>query len=320
MKNVLITGGAGFIGSNLVDLLLEDPDIQITCVDNFDPFYNIDIKRHNIANHLKNPKYKLIEIDIRNFDEMKSKLTNHYDVIIHLAAKVGVRPSVKDPRTYTEVNVLGTSNILELARQLNCKKIIFASSSSVYGTNPNVPWKETDTLLLPTNPYGSSKISGELLGYVYSNLFNIQFIGLRFFTVFGPRQRPDLAIHKFAKLISQDQPIDLYGDGESERDYTYIDDITTGIKSALNYSASQYEMINLGNNHPIKLSQLIALLEEVLKKKAIIRNLPDQPGDLPITFADINKAKKLLNYKPQVSISQGLKKFADWVNSKAYTQ
>lgn len=312
MKNILMTGGAGFIGSNLIDLFLTNPDIQITCIDNFDTFYDIDIKKHNIADHLKKPNYKLIEVDIRNIDEMKSKLTNHYDVIIHLAAKVGVRPSVQDPRSYTEVNILGTSNILELARQLKCKKFIFASSSSVYGINPNLPWKEDNHELLPMNPYASSKISGELLGYVYSNLFNLQFISLRLFTVYGPRQRPDLAIHKFAKLISQGQPIDLYGDGESERDYTYIDDITAGIKSALNYSASQYEIINLGNNQPIKLSQLITLLERVLKKKATIRNLPDQPGDLPITFADISKAKRLLDYQPKTSILDGLQRFVNW--------
>ncbi len=312
MQNILITGGAGFIGSNLVNLLLKEPNIKITCIDNFDIFYDIGIKKSNIAEHLKNPNYKLIEADICNINEMKSKLSNHYDVVIHLAAKVGVRPSVQDPRIYTEVNVLGTNNMLELARQLKCKKFIFASSSSVYGMNPNTPWKEDDQLLLPTNPYGSSKISGELLGLVYSNLFNIQFIGLRFFTVFGPRQRPDLVIHKFAKLISRDQPIEVYGSKDSGRDYTYIDDIISGIRAALDYSGSQYEIINLGNNKPVKLSELIINLEEVLGKKAIIKRLSEQPGDLLFTCADINKARILLGYQPKTSVSEGLQKFADW--------
>lgn len=311
--NILITGGAGFIGSNLIDSLLKDnPDIAITCIDNFDSFYDKAVKKRNIETHFKKPNFKLIEADILNIWKIKTKLAKNYDAIIHLAAKVGVRPSVQNPATYTTVNVVGTQNMLELARQLQCKKFIFASSSSVYGFNPNFPWKEDDRLLLPASPYAFSKISGELLGYVYSNLFGIQFIALRLFTVYGPGQRPDLAIHKFAKLISQGEPIQIFGDGESKRDYTYVDDIVMGFKLALDYSSSQYEIINLGNNKPIKLAELISLLEEVLKKKAIIKKLSNQLGDLPLTFADISKAEKLLGYLPKIRIQSGLQKFSSW--------
>lgn len=317
MKNILITGGGGFIGSNLIDSLLKkNPDLNITCLDNFDPFYDPDIKRRNIKSHLKNPNFKLVEEDIRNLDALKSKLDKNYDVIIHLAAKVGVRPSVLDPVVYTEVNIDGTQNILELTRLINCKKFIFASSSSIYGVNPNVPWSEKDSLVLPESPYASSKISGELLGHVYSNLFGIQFLGLRFFTVYGPRQRPDLAIHKFTKLILQGEPIDVYGDGSTKRDYTYVDDIVSGIISALDYTSSQYEIINLGNNQPVELSSLISQLEKILGKKAVINKLPNQPGDVPLTFADITKAQQLLNYQPKTSISEGISRFIEWFRAE----
>lgn len=313
MKKILITGGAGFIGSNLIDSLLKDnPDIVITCLDNFDPFYNQVVKKRNIEPYLKNPNFKLVKADILNVGKIKNKLDKNYDAIIHLAAKVGVRPSVQNPRLYTEANIVGTQNILELARQLQCKKFIFASSSSVYGLNPNFPWKEDDSLLLPASPYAFSKISGELLGSVYSKLFNIQFIGLRLFTVYGPRQRPDLAIHKFTKLILQGKPIQLFGNGDSQRDYTYVDDIVRGFKAALEYSSSKYEIINLGNNQPIKLRELISLLEEVLKKKAIIKKISNQLGDLPQTFADISKAERLLKYHPKINIQRGLKQFSNW--------
>lgn len=312
MKKILITGGAGFVGSNLVDSLIKDPQIKITCLDNFDPFYDPEVKKNNIKLHLKNPNYKLVEADIRNINQLKTKLTDHYDIIIHLAAKVGVKPSISNPVTYTEVNVNGTQNMLELARELKCKKFILASSSSVYGVNPHIPWNEEDHVLLPISPYAATKISGELLGHVYSHLFDFQFIGLRLFTVYGPRQRPDLVIHKFTKLIFEDKPINIYGNGKTKRDYTYVDDIVSGIISALDYSGSQYEIINLGNNKPVELAQLIVLLEEVLGKKATINKLPEQRGDVPQTYADIGKAKSLLEYCPKTDLVSGLKKFADW--------
>ncbi len=313
MQNILITGGAGFIGSNLIDSLLKDNlDIKITCLDNFDSFYDQRIKRNNVKIHLEKSNYTLIEGDIRNLNQIKSKLSKRYDVIIHLAARVGVIPSLQDPMLYTDVNIVGTQNLLEFARQSNCRKFIFASSSSVYGINPNVPWSENESVLGPISPYASTKISVELLGHTYAHLYNIQFISLRFFTVYGPRQRPDLAIHKFVKLISEGKPITLYGDGDTKRDYTYIDDVVSGIIASLDYSKSKYEIINLGNNKPIELLKLIKVIEKVLLKKAIINKLAQQAGDIPITFADIHKAKKLLGYQPRISLYDGLQKFVSW--------
>jgi len=312
MKNLLITGGAGFIGSNLIDKLIEDPNLTITCLDNFDSFYDPKIKRSNIKAHLEKSNFTLVEGDIRDLNRIKTKLSKHYDVIIHLAAKVGIIPSLQNPTLYTDVNVVGTQKLLEFARQSHCKKFIFASSSSVYGVNPNIPWTETESMLMPISPYASTKISAELIGHVYSHLYNIQFIALRFFTVYGPRQRPDLAIHKFVKLISERKPITLYGNGETKRDYTYIDDIVSGIISTLDYSKSMYEIINLGNNKPVELLELVKAIEKVLGKKAIVNKLPQQPGDAPITFADISKAKRLLNYKPKTSLFDGLQKFVIW--------
>lgn len=312
MKHILITGGAGFIGSNLVDSLLNESDYKITVLDNFDPFYDPLVKKQNIKNQLKQNNFTFIKGDIRKLERIKSKLSSRYHTIIHLAAKVGVQPSLKDPFTYTEVNINGTQNMLELARQLSCKKFIFASSSSVYGINARIPWKEDDRNLLPISPYAATKISGELLGHVYAHLYGFQFISLRFFTVYGPRQRPDLAIHKFAKCIEEGKPITIYGDGRSKRDYTYVDDIISGIKATLAYSESQYEIINLGNNQPVQLLTLISLLEKTLGKKALVKHSPEQKGDVPMTFADIKKAKKLLGYKPKTSLETGLQKFMDW--------
>lgn len=317
MKQILITGGAGFIGSSLIAKLIESPNLKITCLDNFDSFYNPKVKKNNIKPFLKKRNFNLVEADIRNFSQMKSKITNRYDLIIHLAAKVGIKPSLLDPLGYTQVNILGTQNLLELARKVDCKQFIFASSSSVYGVNPNIPWREDDNILMPISPYGSSKISGELLGHVYSHLYNIRFIALRFFSVYGPKQRPDLVIHKFTKLISEGKAISLYGDGKSKRDYTFIDDIVLGIVSALDYSGSQYEIINLGNNKPVELYQLVKILEIVLRKKAIINKLPKRPEDAPVTFADISKAKSLLNYQPETSLLNGIQRFVDWFKNEA---
>lgn len=309
---MLITGGAGFIGSNLIDVLIQNPNNKITCLDNFDRFYDPRVKRNNINSHLKKSNYKLVEVDIRNFHQMKSKLANHYDTIIHLAAKVGVKPSLKGASVYTEVNINGTQNLLELARQLKCKQFIFGSSSSVYGVNSHTPWSENDYVLKPISPYASTKISGELLGHVYSHLFNFQFIGLRLFSVYGPRQRPDLVIHKFAKRILEGRPIDIYGNGETKRDYTYVDDIVTGIVSALDYRGSKYEIINLGNNEPVELYELIHSLEKILGKKAKVNKLPEQAGNVPTTFADIRKAQIKLDYYPRTSLVEGIKSFVEW--------
>lgn len=317
MKKVLVTGGAGFIGSHLVDRLLCE-EWQVTVVDNFDPFYDVRRKEANIAGHLENPCYCLIREDIRNLAALQTKLSGQFDVIVHLAAKAGVRPSIQNPSEYQAVNVLGTQNLLELARQWGVKQFVFASSSSVYGINPNVPWRETDQVLLPISSYAATKVAGELLGHVYSHLYGIRFIGLRFFTVYGPRQRPDLAIHKFARLIQQERAIPVYGDGSTKRDYTFIDDIITGITAAMQYRKTDYEIINLGNNQPVKLLQLIRTLEDTLQKKAQIQWLPQQPGDVPQTCACVEKADRLLGYCPATELAAGMGKFIRWVESSPF--
>lgn len=316
MKRILVTGGAGFIGSNLMERLLKESKREITCIDNFDAFYDSKIKKNNIKNLLKHNNFRLIKADIRNSNTLKKKLSKQYDVIIHLAARVGVLPSLKNPTLYSEVNVLGTQNMLTLAKELQCKKFIFASSSSVYGINSNIPWSENDRILYPISPYAATKISGELLGHVHSYIYGFQFIGLRFFSVYGPRQRPDLAIYKFTQSISNNRPITLYGDGKTRRDYTYIDDIVSGISSSLDYSKSRYEIFNLGNNQPVMLRELVSQLEGFLRKKAIVKKLPDEQGEVPATFANINKAKKLLGYNPKTTLSDGLQKFVTWYKSQ----
>ena len=312
MKSVLVTGGAGFIGSHLVDRLLKE-GWQVTVVDNFDLFYSPTIKRQNIANHLKHPNYTLVEADIRDYEGLRKRLSGEYDVIVHLAAKAGVRPSFRDPLGYYEVNVRGTQNMLELARERGVRQFVFASSSSVYGVNPNVPWREDDPVLRPISPYGATKVAGEVLGHIYSHVYNIRFIALRIFTVYGPRQRPDLAIYKFASLMLQGKPIPVYGDGTSLRDYTFIDDLVDGVCRAMNYYANQYEVINLGSGHPIPLLYIVRALEEILRVKAKLEFLPPQPGDVPQTWADITKAQKLWGWQPQITLPEGLSIFADWL-------
>lgn len=312
MKSVLVTGGAGFIGSHLVDRLLSG-GWQVTVIDNFDPFYDPGVKRRNIAAHLDYSNYSLIEADIRDMNALRKSLSGEYDVIVHLAAKAGVRPSISDPIGYQEVNVRGTQNLLELARERGIKQFVFASSSSVYGVNPNVPWREDDCVLLPISPYAATKVAGELLGHVYSHLYGIRFIALRLFTVYGPRQRPDLAIHKFARLMLKGGPVPVHGDGSSRRDYTYIDDIIQGVRAAMDYTATPYEVINLGNNHTVSLMEMVHALEEVLGVKAKLEFLPPQPGDVPQTWADVGKAKRLLRFNPSTSFGEGLRRFADWL-------
>ncbi len=310
-KKAIVTGGAGFIGSHLVDQLVAD-GWEVTVIDNFDPFYDESIKRANISGFINQDSVQLLDIDIRNYAELEKAITGTYDVIVHLAAKAGVRPSIKDPVLYQSVNVLGTQNLLELSKKLGIKQFVFASSSSVYGVNPEVPWSEDDYVLQPISPYASSKISGELLGHVYHKLYGIRFLALRFFTVCGPRQRPDLAIHKFARKILQNEPIPVFGDGSTRRDYTYVKDTVAGIIGAINYEGSDYEIINLGNNRTITLSEMIATIETSFGKKAIINRLPMQPGDVPKTYANISKAQRLLGYQPSTSFETGIDLFRDW--------
>lgn len=312
MKKVIVTGGAGFIGSHLVDALLQDSEFHVTCIDNFDSFYNDSLKRKNIENHLKHNNYRLIEADICDFEFLIKELDDNYELIIHLAAKAGVRPSLENPIEYQRVNVLGTQSMLEIARNKGVGKFIFASSSSVYGINKQFPWNEDILELKPISPYATSKIAGEWMGKCYSEIYKMQFVALRFFTVFGPRQRPDLAINKFVSLIQKNEPISLFGDGSTMRDYTFVNDIIKGIQAAMLYQDKRYEVFNLGNSYPIKLSEMINTIESVLQKNANINYLPEQVGDVPATLADISKAQNLLGYIPTTSFKEGIEQFIAW--------
>lgn len=309
MRKILLTGVAGFIGSNLLNKLLMN-DYFIVGIDNFDSFYSEDIKRKNINNNLVNTNFKLIIGDISD-EKFVNSLDKDFDVIIHLAAKAGVRPSIENPIGYQHTNVDGTLYLLEFARKFNIKKFIFASSSSVYGVNQNLPWKENENLL-PISPYASTKLSCENIGHVYSSLYGIKFFALRFFTVYGPGQRPDLAIHKFFKQIIENEVINVFGNGKTYRDYTYVDDICEGIMSTINYNKTNYEIFNLGNNNKISLLELINKISNLTGKEVKILFLPEQQGDVPYTFADISKAQTYLNYTPKTNIDIGLSNFYNW--------
>lgn len=317
MKNILITGGAGFIGSSLVDRLLSEGDWNISVVDDFNDFYDPSIKRENVAAHKQNSNYRLLEADIRDRNALDQIFEgNSFDCIVHLAARAGVRPSLSQPRLYTETNVDGTVNLLELAKAHDIKQFVFGSSSSVYGINAKVPFSEDDPIKQPISPYAATKAAGELLCHTYTHLYGIRCICLRFFTVYGPRQRPDLAIHKFARLISQRKTIPVFGDGTTRRDYTFIEDILAGVRAAIDYQASDYEVINLGESRTVELRELIALLEKELGETAVIDRQPLQPGDVPQTFADISKAKALLGYNPQTQIEEGIHRFVGWFKNR----
>ena len=311
----VVTGGAGFIGSRLVRRLFElSGDTKVTCIDNFDPFYDVAVKQENIRAFRKLEGFQLLETDIAATpaEALVEMIPGPVDVIIHLAAKAGVRPSILDPLGYQQSNITGLQHMLDFARAKQIRQFVFASSSSVYGINDHFPWKE-DEKLMPISPYAMTKLAGEMLGHVYHKLYGIRFIALRFFTVYGPGQRPDLAIHKFTKAILAGQPITMYGDGTSSRDYTYVDDTVAGVIAATKYTASDFEIINLGNNHAISLNELISAIEKVLGKKAIIEQLPEQPGDVARTFADISNARSLLHYDPRTTLEEGLKEFRDWL-------
>lgn len=311
MKTVLVTGGAGFIGSHLIDQLLRK-GAHVICFDNFDSYYDPQIKRRNIASYIQHEAFELVEGDIRNIDSLKEIFSTH-DIgkIAHLAARAGVRPSIQDPLLYEDVNIKGTLNLLELSKEYGVDNFTFASSSSVYGINNKVPFSEADDISLTISPYAASKRAGELFCYTYHHLYNIPTTCLRFFTVYGPRQRPEMAIHKFTRLIDNDEEITLFGDGTSRRDYTYITDIISGVMRALGQN-SGYEIINLGNSNTVELKTLVSLIEVSLWKKAKIKGSPLQPGDVPITYADVSKAKQLLGYAPKVNIEEGIQGFVRW--------
>ena len=316
MNKILVTGGAGFIGSHLVDNLLKE-NRRIVVVDNFNDFYAPAIKRANLAAHLANPNFKLYQTDIRRGESLREIFAeNKFDAIVHLAARAGVRPSLENPTEYFETNVGGTLNLLECAKDFAVQQFVFGSSSSVYGINAKVPFAEDDKISQPISPYAATKAAGELLCHTYSHLYDIRCVCLRFFTVYGARQRPDLAIHKFSRRILEGQPIEVFGDGSTRRDYTYIDDIISGVRAAIDYDKSNYEIFNLGESQTIELSKLIELLEKNLDKKAIIERRAMQPGDVPVTFADIAKARQMLGYNPQTKIEDGIPKFTDWLESE----
>jgi UDP-glucuronate 4-epimerase len=308
---ILITGGAGFIGSHVVDMLLEKGH-EVTVIDNFDPFYDLRIKARNLEKANDYNNFKMYREDILNKDKLVEIFAAaNFELIIHLAAKAGVRPSIEDPRGYYKTNVEGTLNLLEECKRVGIKKFIFASSSSVYGNNRKVPFSEIDNVDYPISPYAATKKAGELLCHNYHHLYGIDIFCLRFFTVYGPRQRPDLAIYKFFNLIEQNKPIPVFGDGSTRRDYTYIDDILDGILKSIEHLKG-YEIINLGESRTVKLSDLIALIEKVSGKTVRKEYFPMQPGDVIQTYADISKAKKLLGYDPKTDLESGLKRFYEW--------
>lgn len=311
---ILVTGGAGFIGSNLVGKLLADGH-YVVCFDNFNSFYDPNIKERNIAEFKNSDRFELVRGDIMDTELLGSVFSNAQglDAVVHLAARAGVRPSIKDPGLYVDVNVQGTVNILEQMRCHGIKRCIFASSSSVYGVN-KAPFCETDPVFSPVSPYAATKIAGESMCRVYSQLYGIKTVCLRFFTVYGPRQRPEMAIHKFTRLIDQGKSIDVYGNGQSSRDYTYVDDIVEGVVRCLELESS-YEIINLGNSHPTSLIDLIRNIEDRVGKKANLRFVADQAGDVPVTYADTSKAEKLLGFAPKVCLGEGLDRFISYFRS-----
>lgn len=309
---ILVTGGAGFIGSHTVERLLRDGAAEVSLLDSFNDYYNPAIKRANVrgfANQVRVYEGELTDADFirRVFDE------GRFDAVIHLAARAGVRPSIEQPELYIDTNIKGTFNLLEAARRTGCGHFVFASSSSVYGVNKKVPFAEEDPILQTISPYAMTKMAGEQMCSNYSHLYGIKTVSLRFFTVYGPRQRPDLAISKFTRLIEDGKPIDKYGQGGTARDYTFIHDIVDGILGALNYRTGPVcDIFNLGGSQTVTLNDLISTIEEAVGKKALINPLPEQPGDVPLTSADVGKATRLLNFKPTTTISQGVPRYVEW--------
>lgn len=337
MKTYLITGGAGFIGSTLSEEILKNGN-KVIVVDNFNEFYDYKIKLKNlleinnkslelssedkqknieaVKSILDSENFKLEYVDIRDMEGLERIFKeNTIDIVVHLAAMAGVRPSIEDPLLYQDVNVRGTNNIFEVMRKNGVKKILAASSSSVYGNNKKVPFSETDIVDFAISPYAASKKANEVLAHTYHHLFNLDVIMLRFFTVFGPRQRPDLAIHKFVKLIYKGESIPFFGDGSTSRDYTHVNDIVKGIMLLSDYlekKQSVYEICNIGGNDPISLKEMVEVIEKTLEKKAILNKLPMQPGDVNRTYADLSKIKFLVNYEPEYSFEQGIRSFVNW--------
>ena len=315
MKTYLVTGGAGFIGSSLSERLLKENN-KVIVIDNFCDFYNEKIKENNIKEMQKNENFKIYKNDIRDREAIKKIFSeNKIDIVVHLAAMAGVRPSIENPVLYQEVNCMGTQNILEEMKTYNIKNLVMASSSSVYGNCKEVPFREDMIVDYAISPYAATKKANEVMTHVYHKLFDMNVIMLRFFTVYGPKQRPDLAINKFTRLMLEDKEIPMYGDGTTSRDYTYIDDIVDGIVKSCNYcinNTNVYEILNLGNSSPVSLKEMINTIGKALGKRPKIKQLPMQPGDVERTYADVSKAKKLIGYEPKVLFEQGIQKFVEW--------
>ncbi len=313
----IVTGGAGFIGSHLVDRLLAD-GVEVTVVDNFDPFYPRAIKEANLAAALRSPRCRLVELDIRDAAGVKLLVSHSCpDAIIHLAARAGVRPSIEDPAIYADVNVVGTVHWLEAASRLEPRpRFIYASSSSVYGDRPDAPFRETDPVDLPISPYAATKKACELLAFTFHHLHGLPVTGLRFFTAYGPRNRPDLAIAKFTRLIDRGEPVPMFGDGTTRRNYTFVTDIVDGIVRAVD-RCKDHHLYNLGNSNPIELRHLIDALSAALNKAPIIQHLPEQPGDVRQTYADISRAEEELDYSTKTPIREGLEQYVAWYRATA---
>ena len=312
---ILVTGGAGFIGSHLVEKLL-GAGHAAAILDDFNDFYDPQIKRANIEKISKD--VPVHHVDLRENAAVRNLFHREkFDTIAHLAARAGVRPSIQHPQLYYDTNVTGTLHLLDAARVTGVERFIFASSSSVYGVSKTVPFSEEQHLTQTISPYAATKIAAEFLCSTYSHLYKLRVVALRYFTVYGPRQRPDLAIHQFTKKIHAGQPIDQFGDGTTRRDYTYIDDIIQGTMAALTYNGPLFDIFNLGESETIQLKDLIEKIEKALGKKAKINQLPEQPGDVPLTCADISKARKLLGYNPTTQLSEGLPRFIEWFMQRA---
>jgi UDP-glucuronate 4-epimerase len=313
----MVTGGAGFIGSHLCERLLREGD-QVVCFDNFDNFYDPNIKIRNVEGINKKfpDRFKLITGDIRNSEHLQEAFQkNRIDLVVHLAARAGVRPSIEQPLLYQDVNIRGTMVLLEFCKEYKVKDFIFASSSSVYGENQRVPFSEKDLDIQPISPYGATKRAGELLSYSYHHLYGMNISCLRIFTAYGPRQRPEMAIHKFTRLVDRGEKVPMFGDGSSRRDYTYIDDLIEGILSIIHRSKG-FEVYNLGESQTTSLKELIQLIEKALGKKALVEMLQPQPGDVSTTYADITKAKEMLGYRPKVKMEEGIRRFVEWYKTQ----
>jgi UDP-glucuronate 4-epimerase len=318
---ILLTGGAGFIGSHTAEALLRD-GYRLLLVDCFDDFYAPDRKRANLREVSRAGSFDLEELDLADYEPLRGLFQRFKPAaVVHLAARAGVRPSIQHPRLFERANIQATLNLLECAREFQVRRFVFGSSSSVYGATSRAPFSEDQIECRPISPYAASKLSGELYCYTYAHLFRIPCVCLRFFTVFGPRQRPDLAIHKFIHLLESGKPLPMFGDGTTGRDYTFVGDIVSGVVSALKWPGISnypvpFEVFNLGNSHPVKLKELISAIESVVGRKAVIEHLPDQPGDVPLTWADVSKARNLLGYEPKTKLEDGLKQFLDWYRAQ----